>query len=161
MTRLVFQKSDMGGDAPLALLNLDHKVVNMSGPHLDNPTHKERRVADAIRAHLHTASLHTKYKHKAGKGTAGHCYIASEAAYHMLGGHAAGYKPVNLKHEGESHWYLRHTGKDGVRHLDLTSDQFQTLVPHAEGKGKGFLTKHPSKRAREVIHNAERHLAGD
>lgn len=77
----------------------------------------------------------------------GHCYVASEALYHLLGGKEAGYRPVNLRHENVSHWWLE--GPSGV--LDPTADQFQTPVPYEGGRGRGFLTKEPSKRAQKLI----------
>jgi len=79
---------------------------------------------------------------------AGHCYVASEALYHLAGGKASGLTPQNVQHEGASHWYLKH--KDGTI-VDPTAGQFSTPVPYSQGKGKGFLTKRPSKRAQIVI----------
>lgn len=78
----------------------------------------------------------------------GHCYVASEALYHAMGGKAAGLKPMYVKHEGSPHWFLK--TKDG-KIIDPTADQFKTPVPYHEAKGKGFLTKEPSKRARVVL----------
>jgi hypothetical protein len=133
----------------------------LKGISLDRPTHKEQRVAEAIRAHVSMSQLHKNYKHGRKPGDnpmKGHCYVASEAAYHMLGGKEAGYTPMNIKHEGDSHWYLQHKGPKGTRYLDLTHDQFKTPVPHHEGRGKGFLTKNPSKRTRDVIDRAKAHL---
>jgi len=80
---------------------------------------------------------------------AGHCYVASEAMYHLLGGVRSGYTPQQINHEGESHWYLRH--KETGKILDPTANQFETPVPYEKGRGKGFLTAHPSVRARTVI----------
>lgn len=74
---------------------------------------------------------------------AGHCYVASEAAYHLLGGQASGWTPQFLTHEGSPHWYLRR----GEEVLDITEAQFRTPVPHHLGTGKGFLTRTPSRRA--------------
>jgi hypothetical protein len=79
----------------------------------------------------------------------GHCYVASEAMYHMMGGKASGWVPMSIRHEGEPHWYLKHvpTGT----YVDPTEGQFSTPVPHDKGTPKGFLTKVPSKRAQELI----------
>ena len=82
------------------------------------------------------------------KPTTGHCYAASEAIYHML----SGCKPMQINHEGGSHWYL--LGPSGEV-LDATADQFSTPVPYNLGKGKGFLTKAPSKRATEIIRRVQ------
>jgi hypothetical protein len=80
---------------------------------------------------------------------AGHCYVASEALFHLLGGQASGWVPHNIKHENDQHWYLKHRTTGAI--LDPTASQFRTPVPYEHGRGKGFLTKLPSKRAQEVI----------
>lgn len=36
-------------------------------------------------------------------------------------------------------------------YLDPTSSQFKTRPPYEEGRAAGFLTKEPSKRARELM----------
>lgn len=78
----------------------------------------------------------------------GHCYVASEAAYYLLGGREDGWQPCYVKHLGASHWYLKHTS-GGI--LDLTSEQFQSPVAYERGGGKGFLTQKPSKRAKLLL----------
>lgn len=82
----------------------------------------------------------------------GQCYAASEAAYHLLGGKAAGWKPMFIRlnecEEYKTHWWLQH--EDGTI-LDITAGQFPYGVPYHRGIGCGFLTKHPSKRAQEII----------
>lgn len=80
--------------------------------------------------------------------TFGHCYVASEAAYYLLGGKESGWKPCYIKHIGRSHWYLQH---ESGAVLDLTKEQFNTPVDYTEGRGTGFLTKDPSKRARKLL----------
>lgn len=78
----------------------------------------------------------------------GHCYVASEAYYHLHGGRAAGLKPMSIQHEGMPHWWIRDAhGQD----IDLTATQFETPVPYSRGVGKGFLTKAPSRRAQVVM----------
>ena len=80
---------------------------------------------------------------------AGHCYVASEALFHIFRGRAMrGWKPMFIRHEDEPHWFLRH---DSGLILDLTASQFKTPVPYERAIGKGFLTKEPSKRAKKVI----------
>ena len=82
---------------------------------------------------------------------AGHCYVASEAAFHLLGGKAAGYTPCFVRHEGAPHWYLI---DPSGQVLDITAEQFATPVPYDSGTRKGFLTKVPSKRAAVLIERA-------
>jgi hypothetical protein len=82
----------------------------------------------------------------------GHCYVASEALYHLLDGKRMGWKPMFIRHEGEPHWFLvnKYTGEI----LDPTAVQFRTPVPYEKATGKGFLTRTPSKRAQIVIERA-------
>ena len=76
---------------------------------------------------------------------AGHCYVASEVIFHLTGWK---YKPMFIRHEGEPHWYLLSPDGDVV---DVTHWQFRTPVPYDQGRGKGFLTPNPSKRAKEMM----------
>lgn len=78
----------------------------------------------------------------------GNCYIASEAYYHINGGKRAGYKPMQGYHEGTSHWWLVN---DKGKVIDITASQFSTAVNYSSGCGRGFLTKRPSKKAKEII----------
>lgn len=79
----------------------------------------------------------------------GNCYVTVEALFHLIGGKAAGWKPMTLRHEGATHWFLVH--KSGIR-LDPTASQFDTLPDYTKARGRGFLTKAPSKRARAMMH---------
>lgn len=109
-------------------------------------------VARQIRAALTTSLLKPVYRRLVEQGAhpmTGHCYVASEVAFALLGGKAAGLKPVTVAHEGTIHWWIRTAdGQD----IDLTADQFTTPVPYEQGRCRGFLTKEPSARAREVLH---------
>lgn len=78
----------------------------------------------------------------------GNCYVTSEALFHLLGGRAAGWTPQTLRHEGDVHWFLRHS--DG-RILDVTASQFSTLPDYSKARGRGFLTAQPSKRASAMM----------
>ena len=75
----------------------------------------------------------------------GNCYVASEALYHLIGGKAAGWTPMRMRTWNDTHWFLRH--ESGVI-LDPTMGTLTTGKPDYElGRGCGFLTKQPSKRA--------------
>lgn len=86
----------------------------------------------------------------------GNCYITCEALYHLLGGKASGYKPMYMKHEGTSHWFLQLTfgwaayDKKTII-IDPTVKQFKNKPDYSKAKGKGFLTKRPSKKARALM----------
>lgn len=75
------------------------------------------------------------------------CYPAAEVVYHAGGGKRAGLTPVQQRHEGRSHWWVR--GPEGEV-LDPTAGQFRRRVPYDQGRGRGFLTKKPSGRARAL-----------
>lgn len=80
----------------------------------------------------------------------GNCYATSEAIYHLLGGKDAGWKPMRIPIDGErhNHWFIQH--ESGLR-IDLTASQFDSPPPYEDAIGCGFLTKGPSKRARELM----------
>jgi hypothetical protein len=90
--------------------------------------------------------------------TAGHCYIASEALYHLLSkADREIFKPHYIKVEGTTHWYLANADKSQV--LDPTKDQFYPmLVNYEDGKCSGFLTKEPSKRSIVLIRRSKAFL---
>ncbi len=101
----------------------------------------------------------------------GNCYVTCEALYHLLGGKARGWTPHTVRHEGTVHWYLvncdgldgdavdgdtaafaMHLGELGNKFiLDPTASQFKSRPPYHKGRGRGFLTKGPSRRAREMM----------
>jgi hypothetical protein len=78
----------------------------------------------------------------------GNCYVACEALYHLLGGKIAGWKPMYIKHENDTHWFLKHIS--GLI-LDPTSSQFAIIPNYSKARGCGFLTKQPSKRAVKLM----------
>jgi hypothetical protein len=79
----------------------------------------------------------------------GNCYVTCEALYHLLGGKKAGWKPMNMVHEGDQHWFLQHQFADF--RVDPTVKQFKSIPDYSKAKGRGFLTKKPSKRAKELM----------
>ena len=92
----------------------------------------------------------------------GNCYVTCEALYHLLGGKKMGYKPMTVRHEGDVHWFLvRDVVVNGMLPvgdsrearivIDPTASQFKTPVPYHRARGRGFLTKEPSMRARQLM----------
>lgn len=81
----------------------------------------------------------------------GPCYPAAEAIYHMMCGKYAGLTPMRIVHEGIPHWYLRWEANGSIMYIDPTSTQFSTPVPYEKGRGCGFMTKQPSRRARLLM----------
>lgn len=100
-----------------------------------------------IQKNLTPSLLHRKYS-KSKHPLSGHCYVASEAFYHLAGGKAAGFKPMFVKHEGQPHWWIQGPNKEVI---DITAKQFFTPISYCKSIGKGFLTKQPSKRAKKLL----------
>lgn len=80
----------------------------------------------------------------------GNCYVTSEALYHLLGGKAAGYKPMCVATETDNHWFLKH---ESGSIIDATVQQFcfGKRPDYSKARGCGFLTKKPSKRAQKLM----------
>jgi hypothetical protein len=92
-----------------------------------------------------------KKQFKGNRPLAGHCYVASEAAFYLFA-RELGYKPCFVKHEGQPHWFLI----SGTKVIDITAAQFYTEVPYDQGRCIGFLTNQPSRRARIVIRRVKK-----
>lgn len=78
----------------------------------------------------------------------GNCYVTSEAVFHLLGGKKAGWKAMRIRHEGDTHWFIRH--ESGLI-VDLTASQFKTKPDYSKATATGFLTKNPSARAQQMM----------
>lgn len=78
---------------------------------------------------------------------AGHCYVVCEA----LAALHPDLKPCVVRHEGGTHWFMRRRCGAVV---DPTAAQFATPVPYDRGRGCGFLTAAPSRRAAALLRRA-------
>lgn len=143
-------------------------------------------IIAAIHASLSDDMLSSKWRRIVAGETArtplsGHCAIAAEALYDLLGGAAAGYTPyVCSYHEKDgrdvyarapqgyeplTHWWLRASdgaqrGAGGV--VDPTAGQYSYPFPYHYGQAAGFMSPFPpSQRARTIIARVERALGVD
>lgn len=89
--------------------------------------------------------LSKKYKGQSSHPLFGHCYVASEAMYHICSNNNL--KPVSQRFGDIVHWWLV---DESGNHWDPTRTQFEPGTKFI-GTGRGFLTKKPSKRALVVI----------
>ena len=120
-------------------------------------------LVERVRTALSADLLRGKWRKLAisGHPMTGHCYVATEALYHLLGGREGGWQPRMLSFDndrdwgpgGESHWWLENA--DG-RRIAATADQFATPVPYERGRHKAFVTNarlgaNPSGRAQTLI----------
>lgn len=58
---------------------------------------------------------------------------------------------MRLRHEGDTHWFIKNTLTAQI--VDATAEQFKVPPPYSKAVGCGFLTKGPSKRAKELMQN--------
>ena len=70
----------------------------------------ERSLIQQIQRFLKTtdakAFLKPEYRVNGKHPYYGHCYVASEVLYHVMGGEHSGYDVYQMNHEGSSHWFL-------------------------------------------------------
>ena len=109
-------------------------------------------AAEAVVASLSNNLRRPKYRNNPNP-LAGHCYVASESFFYLLGGYNSDWRPCFLRHEEEPHWFLVNAAGEV---LDLTVTQFKTVPNYRAGVRKGFLTRQPSKRAQQVIELAKK-----
>jgi predicted GNAT family acetyltransferase len=72
----------------------------------------------------------------------GHCFTATETLFHLGGGKAAGLKPVNVQHEGDSHWFLTDAAGNVY---DVTASQFSTPRAVRASEGQGYAGQVPAR----------------
>ncbi len=153
---LMEQVKQVAPQAYQAMVGLTQAVVGMARELAPAPMQKSETLAKKDKAEKYVGDIRNvlsedllKPQYKGSDHCMkGHCYVASEALYHLLGGKEAGWTPHHVQHEGGPHWFLKHAGG---RIIDPTSDQFKTPVPYHKGQGGGFLTDFPSERTRGVL----------
>jgi hypothetical protein len=122
---------------------------------------KPQRVVKVVQACLTDELRQRRYRGDPNP-LRGHCSVASEAVYFLLGGKKAGWTPTTIKVGDEVHWYLKN--RQG-KVIDPTAGQFACELDYGPGRGRGFPTPRqgaaqppPSKRAAKVISCARRRL---
>jgi len=74
----------------------------------------------------------------------GHCYIATEALYYLLGEDNVNYTPSTIKVDEITHWFLKNKNTGEI--IDPTKDQFDYPLNYDKSVNRFFLTTTPSKR---------------
>jgi hypothetical protein len=91
----------------------------------------------------------------------GHCYVATEAFYHLTKDEHPGRFSIYHGKDDESitHWWLHDNTL--VRILDITADQYYSVgktPPYNKSRHGSFLTNEPSKRAVIVMEKVKNEL---
>lgn len=113
----------------------------------------ERRLLKQIQGALSLDLLHPTYKPTEKDwqdACKNHCYVATEAAYHLFGKNA-GFVPYVYSHgDGTTHWWLAHVETGAI--VDPSGPQLRgKKFPYKNGRRATFLTKKPSRRAAELM----------
>lgn len=87
----------------------------------------------------------------------GHCYVATEALFHLLPDRENYCACRGRDDWGIVHWWLVNRTTNEI--YDVTADQYLSKgldPPYVRGKRSGFLTKDPSKRCRILLDRVQR-----
>lgn len=90
--------------------------------------------------------LKPQFRKNAPNNLWGHCYVASEVFYHLYDNK---YRPMRIKVGDINHWFLKNEDTEEV--VDITAKQFDFDLDYSKSVRASFLTKEPSKRAKELI----------
>lgn len=120
---------------------------------MDSTTHSPNELMRAVTSVLTPELLKPRYRtwHSPANPTAGHCYVASEALYHLL--ESRDWCPRWAPDGDHTHWWVQHVHSGEI--LDPTAHQYTVhglTPPYGDGRGCGFLTRQPSKRALVLLH---------
>lgn len=125
---------------------LNKKILH--GYHIENFVELDE---DEVWQNLTPDLLKGRWKHQEHP-LDGHCYIATEALYHLLNGER--YQPYFASYLDKvgkaTHWWL--VDKKTGEIFDPTKEQYlPQQPPYNIGRRGGFLTKKPSKRCKTLL----------
>jgi hypothetical protein len=108
-------------------------------------------LINLIISNLSDELLKPKYKKILNKNKyTGHCYVASEALFHLLNkNEKINYTAAYLKINGDTHWFLKNKINGNI--IDITKPQFDFELDYSTSKNATFLTKLPSKRTQILL----------
>jgi hypothetical protein len=96
-------------------------------------------------------------KENANNPMFGHCYVATEALFHILPDRENYCACRGRDDRGIVHWWL--VNRESGQIHDVTADQYfskQFVPPYDRGVRSGFLTKAPSKRCQVVLERLQK-----
>lgn len=109
------------------------------------------KIIREIQAQLTPDLLRPEYARKvepSDPNTSGHCFVATEALYHLWG-KANGYYPCSHGKPGNTHWWLRNRAGEII---DPTADsRTPHSYPYDKGRAIPFRTTLPSVRTADLL----------
>lgn len=120
------------------------------------------KLIEKIQSSLTPELLKQEYRERnATNPMFGHCYVATEAFYHLTKDEYPGRFGIyhGKDSEGITHWWLHDNHE--IKIVDITGDQYFSLnrmPPYEKGRLGFFLTKAPSKRAVIVMERVKNEL---
>jgi len=156
------------GSKPMKKSEVPTDFFDLSKHERETPPELPKRIARAVWA-LHQPGVLTdelrrpEYRSNPDP-LAGHCFVATNALFHLIDGAKTGWemKCIHKEHMKEladdTHWFLQHKKTGHV--LDPTAAQFDGIAPYEKGVGKGTSQTgddvgKPTKRAQVVIDRAK------
>lgn len=133
----------------------DHSLFPPDFDHIRATMKHYCSLVDQVLSVLTPDLLKPMYREENEKNpTFGHCYVASEAIYHLDGKKLQPY--YGKDDRGITHWWLM----DERNHIlvDATCEQYYSKglkPPYESGIRSSFLTNEPSKRADQVMWNVK------
>ncbi|RPI85148.1 MAG: hypothetical protein EHM34_02385 [Nitrosopumilales archaeon] len=127
------------------------------------------QIIDEIKKNLNRGLLRGKWKNSADDNLSGHCYVATEALYWLLGAKQSTYRPYVLSHRtcpellnaGETHWFLMNPEDHTI--LDPTAEQFGAMkIPYEKAVANGMMNypEGGSRRAKQIIEKISQNKFG-
>ncbi|GMV36551.1 MAG: hypothetical protein AMXMBFR61_10590 [Fimbriimonadales bacterium] len=116
------------------------------------PDSRVQSYIELIRANLSDDLLSAQQRRRLSgerRPTAGHCYVAVEALWHLAGGADRGWQTkVARLPDGNTHWWIV---TEAGEVLDPTAVQFEHPPDYSRGTARGLLTRDPSRRCRVLL----------
>lgn len=156
------------GDMLPSMFKAEDSILDLSKHERETPPELPKRIQRAMWA-LHQPGVLTdelrqpKYRSDPNP-LAGHCFVATNALFHLINGPKTGWdmKCIHREHlkdvGDDTHWFLQHRKTGHI--LDPTADQFDVVPPYEQGVSKGTSQTgedvgKPTKRAQVVIDRAK------
>lgn len=156
------------GVSPMKKSEGFHDIFDLSKHERESPPELPMRILRALWAIRQPGVLTDELRQPQYRSNpdpfAGHCFVATNALFHLIDGPKTGWdmKCIHKEHmEGladDTHWFLQHKKTGHI--IDPTADQFEETPPYEKAVSKGTSQTgedvgKPTQRAEKVIKRAK------